>query len=468
MLAADAAEVEEGTEGEGQDAIVVDGLVEFGVEEDVGPAGGGAAFAAVAGTDVSAHPEVIVAFQAEGEELVEGGVAEDVAGAEAGVEQLAVPLHAGEPASGGGELGTMKGAGRGAPDSASIGGEAEVAFEAMFGTVQQGATEPEGMLQGVAIGKRKFLRGIPEAAVGEFGAGGPPPVGAVEGVIFGGQGGAAKLEGGEGGGDGAELPELIAEIGGEGETGSGEAGPGAAFLGVPAEERGEVEGTSADAEGFRVESLPGDTAKSCDGGGGLGASPAGAFADEEPEIELATGAGGELETMGGEETERVEAGAGGEEIGKQERLAGGEGEGAVEHVRVEAEGRRIDMGEVGFASAVPELERGVEVGLQEVDGAEEIGGVGIGRTRAAEVAGSFAETLLAEGDATEFEEETVIRGGEPETFAKAEGGFVEAAETGEGGAVEVFEIGSARGGVSSGVNDLRPLALGEEIRDLRG
>jgi hypothetical protein len=134
---------------------------------------------------------------------------------------------------------------------------------------------------------------------------------------------------------------------------------------------------------------------------------------------------------------------------------------------VEAEGRGIDMGEVGFASAFPELESGVEVGLQEVDGAEEIGGVGVGGWGAAEPAGRFAEPLLAEGDAGEFEQEAIIGGGAPEAFAEAKGGFVEPAEAGESGAVIIVEIGSAGGGLGSGVNDLLPLALGEEFGDLR-
>jgi hypothetical protein len=216
---------------------------------------------------------------------------------------------------------------------------------------------------------------------------------------------------------------------------------GAALLRIPAKKRGEVEGTAAESEDLRVDGLPGDAAKGGDGGLRLGTGPARAFSGGEAEIEFAVGPGGELEAEGGEEAQCVEAGARGEEIRKQERLAGGEGEGAVEQDGVKAERRCFDSGQVGFGSAVPILERGLEVGLKEVDGAEEISSVGVGWIGAAKPAGSIPQALLAEGNGAEFEEEAVLRGGEAETRAEAKGGFVKAAEPGESDAVGIFQVG---------------------------
>src|SRR5262249_3144148 len=75
----DLAVVQERAQFEADECVVIDLLVEFPVGEEIVTSQRGAAFASVASSDVRPQPEVVIALEAENEELVEGDFSEGFA-----------------------------------------------------------------------------------------------------------------------------------------------------------------------------------------------------------------------------------------------------------------------------------------------------------------------------------------------------------------------------------------------------
>jgi hypothetical protein len=120
-----------------------------------------------------------------------------------------------------------------------------------------------------------------------------------------------------------------------------------------------------------------------------------------------------MDVVAGEDAESVEARFCGEELRLAEDGGGREGEGSVEEQAVDAQVRvEVEGGDGRFLDAVPVLERGGEIAGEEVDGGEEVVGVGvvgIEAEGAAEPVGRGGILLLLKGDSGEFDGKTLLR-----------------------------------------------------------
>ncbi len=234
---------------------------------------------------MGAHGQVVVALEAEHEELVKRNLAEGSAEAQVLLHVVIVALGPGQPVPVERGLKGFRRLGFLGPEARGLRGGLGVEGEAMLGDAEKRALDlhdwPELEAGGEQWGGEQGTgRDATKIAMREIGARGPAQaVGGVRGkreaAVF-----AAQIEGGEdGGGAGeavAESPVFIAQIDDKRDAvfrtvleGSGELGIGAALLRIPAEERGEVDGLAGDVVVLGGDALKGQVAQEEKQGGQL-------------------------------------------------------------------------------------------------------------------------------------------------------------------------------------------------------
>ena len=128
----------------------------------------------------------------------------------------------------------------------------------------------------------------------------------------------------------------------------------------------------------------------------------------------------------------------------EKRAGRRKGKGAIEQDRIDAQpGLNAHVLNPGLADAVPIFERGLEVPLEEIEGREEVGGIGarwIQAQGAPEPFRRFGIALLFEGDAAEFEGEALIVGLAMTARKEGGAGLFPASELREGHAAVVVDV----------------------------
>lgn len=174
----DFAGVEERAGFDGDEAVAVEIFVELGVGEEEIAADGRAAFFAVGGADVGAKPEVVVAFEAEDVEAVEGDAAGKATGADAPLEVVVVAAGAREPV--GAEVGAVGGEGSEVIDEIFAEGALQrgIEGEAVLGDVEEVVVGAGAVFKSGAVNEKRVwgggdVEGIAVAADGIVDVGGP-------------------------------------------------------------------------------------------------------------------------------------------------------------------------------------------------------------------------------------------------------------------------------------------------------
>ncbi len=150
-----------------------------------------------------------------------------------------------------------------------------------------------------------------------------------------------------------------------------------------------------------------------------------------------------------EDAEGADALPGVKELREGEGAGRSEGKGAIEEGWIDARrGLLEDFCDFRLANAVPVFEGRVRVSFEEIDGAEEVVGVGVAGSKpeaTAQMLGGAGIVLLLEGNAAAFDGKARIVG--RETLTRFEGSIclVETAEVCERRSVKEIVVGCSRG-----------------------
>src|SRR6266849_5870721 len=195
----DGAGVEKGAQLDGENAIAVDILVQLPVGQEVAAAERRCALATAGGAGMSAKPEIVVAFDAELKEVVDGGAAERATCAQAGARLVVVAGGSREPAS-------VEGSARRTEGSQIL---REGSTNACFGTGIEGeaplghadertiGAQPER--KGGCVGEEGLFRGgngtiqVAKGTIGNFDTGAPTPLPIRNGMELSTTGNAAQI-----------------------------------------------------------------------------------------------------------------------------------------------------------------------------------------------------------------------------------------------------------------------------------
>src|SRR5262245_16704861 len=263
--------------------------------------------------------------------------------------------------------------------------------------------------------------------------------------------------------------ELISPLRISGEW-PGEIRPETQLLGVPSDQRFEVNSSATDIEELRIDSLEREAAKERQQPLPFGAEAPVSLIRAKDQVELSILARFEVESVIGENVQSVHSRLRDLQIVKAEHIGRSEGNGVIEQYRIYLEFRvELRLFDQRLGNAIPARERRLQVALQEIDARQKIIGVSVVRIepkRASQIAGGLGIVLLLEADPGQLQKKTFVMWLLSKPAQKSDPGFIPSFQTGQRYSVVIVKLGGSFGFNLRKPDDILPAFFREGLFDL--